>query len=102
MSGITHKLVNRLKSVANLIAAGLKAKRTSGRGLLSQYVEMARLRRLPNRISPSEYYDFDLYDDRKLDWAAKRRFLGWQSPVITGLQPPSWHALANDKSPITA
>lgn len=97
MSGITQTLANRLKSVANLIAAGFKAKRTSGRGLLSQCVEMARLWHLPNRISPSEYYDFNLYDDRQFDWAAKRRFLGWQSPVITGLQKTQWHALANDK-----
>jgi len=97
MNTFPHALTRRLLPLADLIAASVEARRSSGRGLLAQYVEMARLWRLPNRISPSEYFDFALYDSRKLDQAAKRRFLGWRSPVVPGLQKTQWHALANDK-----
>jgi hypothetical protein len=85
------------QSLAAFIAASVKAKRSSGTGILSQLVEIARLRQPPNCISPSEYYDFNLSDKRKLDWAAKNSYLGWRSPVITDLQNPAWRSLANDK-----
>ena len=97
MSSITHTLAARLKPLENLIAASIKARRTHGIGLVSQWLEIARLWRLPNRISPSEYYDFNLYDSRKFDRAAKRHFLGWRSPVVSSLEHTHWHALANDK-----
>lgn len=83
-------------SLTALITASIEAKRTSGKGMLSQLVEISRLRRPPNCVSPSEYYDFNL-SDNQLDWAAKSSYLGWRSPVITDLQNPAWHALANDK-----
>jgi hypothetical protein len=92
-----NPLKNIAQSLTSFIAASAKAKRSSDIGILSQLVELARLRRPPNCISPSEYYDFNLYDSQKFDWAAKKSFLGWRSPVIPSLQEPHWHALANDK-----
>jgi hypothetical protein len=92
-----HPLKKLVQSLAAFANASTNAKRSSGTGILSQLVEIARLRRPPNCISPSEYYDFNLSDNRKLSWAAKSSYLGWRSPVIRDLQKPAWHALANDK-----
>lgn len=86
-----------MNSLTSYIASGIKAKQTSGKGILSQFVEIAKLWRTPSRLSPSEYYDFQLYDDRKFDWATKKNYLGWRSPIISNLSSAPWHALANDK-----
>jgi glutathione synthase/RimK-type ligase-like ATP-grasp enzyme len=70
----------------------------SRKPLLAQFVEMLRLWQLPNRISPDEYFSFRLFDDARLSWEAKRRFLGRRAkPHVYALNQPSWRALAEDK-----
>jgi hypothetical protein len=66
--------------------------------VLNQVVEMARLWRLPNRISPDEYFTLRLFDDSRLSWADKNTFLGRRAkPHIYRFNDPGWRALAEDK-----
>lgn len=66
--------------------------------VLNQIVEMARLWRLPNRISPDEYFTLRLFDDSRLSWADKNTFLGRRAkPHIYRFNDPGWRALAEDK-----
>jgi glutathione synthase/RimK-type ligase-like ATP-grasp enzyme len=59
---------------------------------------MARLARFPNCISPSEYYELELFDDGRLDWNSKTTFLGYRAiRHYEKLNDRAWHAAANDK-----
>lgn len=73
------------------------AARRAGKPLVAQLRELLSLARAPNRLSPSEYYDFALYDDARHTPEAKRSFLGWRSTVVERMNERIWHALANDK-----
>ena len=97
MNNIFHRFRKLIRDVLSLVGASTKVKRETGKGIIPQLMEIARLWRNPNRLSPSEYYELKVYDDQKFDEKAKRNFLGWRSHLVSGLQPSSWHALANDK-----
>jgi hypothetical protein len=75
------------------------AARHSGKSLLAQAVEIARLALGPGQIRPAEYYAFRLYDDGLLSFAAKRRFLGERAQIALNqlCNQPAWRAIADDK-----
>lgn len=71
---------------------------TAHKPVRTQLLEMARLWRLPNRISPDEYFTLRLFDDSRLSWADKNTFLGRRAkPHIYRFNDPGWRALAEDK-----
>ena len=72
--------------------------RQTGKSVFAQFMEMARLIQLPNRVTPDEYFAMRLFDDTALDWTAKREFLGKRAkPHIYKVNHPAWQALADDK-----
>ena len=79
-----------------LITQAMNAHR-AGKPLWRQLNELLQLSRSPNHLSPSEYYDFALYDDARFNADDKREFIGWRSPITGAANSPIWHALANDK-----
>lgn len=81
----------------DLLRRARAARRETGKDLLVQAREILRLGQAPNRLSPSEYFDFGLYDDRRYDASAKATFIGWRSAVVERMNDRIWHALANDK-----
>lgn len=96
MRGGGNRITEARDAITRLLRAAFEAKRAAGKGLLSQLREMNELRRYPNCVSPSEYYDFGLYAPN-VDRATRHSYLGWRSPVINDLQRTEWRALANDK-----
>jgi hypothetical protein len=61
--------------------------------------EIFELYRGPGRLQPSEYFSFQLYDDKKYSKEEKRRFLSellhWR--IAYAVSDPKWEALIEDK-----
>ena len=78
--------------------AARQVRRRVDKSIVAQFAEMARLWRLPNRITPDEYYALCLYDDKRFDRATKATFLGHRAkPYVYRVNSRSWQALADDK-----
>lgn len=71
----------------------------SGKGVLGQLAEIARLNRTRNRIGAAEYYRYQLYDDGRFTPEAKRCFLGDRVhvPLIRAVNDLRWWAVCDDK-----
>ena len=76
-----------------------QAKVSSGKGLLAQVLEIARLQRAQGKIGPSEYFDYGLFDDRRYDNGAKQKFVGWsrESVINDTFNKIEWSGLSLDK-----
>lgn len=73
------------------------AKRECGTSFLSQLADFYALRRSPNLLGPSEYYEYRLYDPA-ISKEAKQTFIGYKTErIYEKLNDPSWHGTANDK-----
>lgn len=93
--GCRMKLIGKISELLNNANA---AKRKSGKNLIAQFQEIKSLASAPNLLSPSEYYQFGLYDDSVFNQASKSQFLGYKAQrLYEKLNHPAWHALANDK-----
>lgn len=82
----------------DLIPYALEARRQSGRGLLSQALDLLRLRFGEGRIGPAEYYFYRLFDAGH-DARSRGRFAGYRlcREIDQQLNQRPWRALANDK-----
>jgi len=83
---------------SDLIKAAFHAKAVSGKALYSQLFDMFRLWSMSGRLSPSEYYELKLYDDRRFSWDDKKAYMGYRAQsLLDKINHPQWHGLANDK-----
>jgi hypothetical protein len=75
------------------------AERLSGKPVFAQFVEMARLAYCEGKIRPSDYYNYELYNDELFSFSAKREFLGSRGAgsIYAGLNNVGWRATARDK-----
>lgn len=82
-----------------LSARAREARRQSGKPLIKQLLEFARLRQSAGRIGPSEYFDYSLFDDVKHDETSKRQFVGWsgETAINDRLNKLEWAVLSLDK-----
>jgi len=81
------------------LAQLLQARKTSGKGVVQQLLEIYRLNRGEGGIGPSEYFDYELYDDSRHPGDAKERFVGWreENTVNQAFNKEDWAALSLDK-----
>lgn len=75
------------------------ARRDTGKGFVSQAIEILRLRRGVGKLDPDEYYQYGLYNDQRFTWPEKEAFLGrrMEDGLIPILDESWWLGLANDK-----
>jgi len=90
--------MNPAAKLAGLYDQARRVSRSHGKSRWAQWSEIARLGRFPNCIGPSEYYELELFDDKRLDWRQKSAFLGYRAiRNYERLNDRAWHATANDK-----
>jgi hypothetical protein len=91
-------LLAKLRARAALVPEAFHARRTTGRGLLAQCADLARLRFGRTKLRAAEYYDFRLYDPRYTA-ADRRAFAGeWSKGEIhRRLNNKAWEVLMTDK-----
>ena len=67
--------------------------------MLSQLIELLRLRLLEGKIGPSEYYNYELYNDELFSFSAKRDFVGGKAKrkLYADLNGFHWRGIARDK-----
>lgn len=65
----------------------------------SQFQEIVSLRFFHNKLGPSEYYLYKLYDDRRHSLVEKKEFVGWRHSTVLdkALNCDQWRIFANDK-----
>jgi hypothetical protein len=87
-----HQIVNTFKK-------SFDTRRTTGKSILSQLIEMFRLRFLEGGIGPSEYYNYELYNDQLFPFSAKRDFVGGKATrkLYADLNSVQWRGIARDK-----
>ncbi len=61
--------------IGGLLAQAKHVRKTTGKSVAKQFFEIARLRAGPGKVGPSEYYEFCIYDDERLSWEAKKKFI---------------------------
>jgi hypothetical protein len=88
----------KIRSRLALIPEALHARRTTGRSLLAQCADIARLRLGRIGLRAAEYYDFRLYDPRYTA-ADRRAFAGEQfkKEIHRRLNNKAWEVLMTDK-----
>lgn len=75
--------------------AAHRASRKSGRSIVTQLVDIARLRLSRHGIRSDEYYDLNLFEKPSSDQAA---YIGaWAKDRVYRIQDPQWLAVGNDK-----
>ena len=83
--------------LAEIIANARRAKAQTGRGVIAQLIDIARLRLLGNGVLAETYFNFRLFDPG-IPFAAKARFAGpWIKNRIYRIQDPQTARLCNDK-----
>ena len=77
----------------------LKARKASGKSLLSLLLEIRRLRKGEGQVGLSEYFEYQLYDDNRLSDDDKGRFVGWrmENTINRAFNKEDWAALSLDK-----
>lgn len=90
--------MERLSGLAAAFPKARAVKRATGKPVWHQMAEMLRLRLGDGKLMPHEYFDLGLYDDRRFDGEAKRRFVGqWAKDDIYRANEGKWHAIGDDK-----
>ncbi len=80
---------------AEWMEAARRARRKSGRAIVAQLADIARLRLSRHSIQPSEYYDLGLFEKSHDD---QRRYVSfWAKDRVYRIQDPQWLAVGNDK-----
>ena len=82
----------------DILDSAVRVKKSTGKSIVSQLGEALRLRLSPSALSPSEYYEYHLFDDA-IAFAHKQQFIGWRrsSELDRSLNADNWRAYANDK-----
>jgi hypothetical protein len=90
---VGREIINTMREHASI------ARQESGKPLLSQAIEIVRLRQGAGKLDPDEYYQYGLYDDRRFTWEQKQQFFGrrMENGLIPILGEGWWLGLANDK-----
>jgi len=70
----------------------------SGKGLGAMIREIASLQFGPGKVSPEEYFLYELYNDQRYSPEAKRTFIGNSAPTVES----TWAEVVNDKPTLTA
>ncbi len=93
----------KLRARALLLPEAIHARRVTGRGLVSQFLDLARMRLRPLRLRSAEYYDFRLYDPR-YTMADRHAFAGdaYKKEIHLRLNNKAWEVLMTDKLAQTA
>lgn len=89
----------RYKKSFDLVSALKTANTQTGKRYGEMVKEIFRLGRGNGKLSPRDYFYYRLYDDKRLDWAAKTRFVSEDihAGVIAKCCDRSWWAVADDK-----
>ena len=87
------------RQIVNAFQKSLYARRIAGKPVLSQLIEMLRLRLSEGEIAPDEYYNYELYNDHLFSFSAKRDFVGGRAAakLYARLNSLRWGAIARDK-----
>lgn len=82
----------------SLFNSAMRVRKETGKSITAQFSEALRLRLSRTALSPSEYYEYHLYEDG-MAFDAKRDYLGWRKSreLDRALNLDSWRACANDK-----
>jgi hypothetical protein len=92
-----HTLLRKFPDVRIARTARLIQQRT-GKPVAEQLREIIALRRGPGRLSPADYYAYELYDDRRFTFAQKQEYVGWEPPLLSGrFNDPNWREICDDK-----
>ena len=90
--------MQRFAGVDTALSRARDVKRATGKPILHQLMEMLRLRLRNGKLMPNEYFDFELYDDRRFDTDAKHRFIGqWAKNAVYRVNQGAWRATGDDK-----
>lgn len=89
----------RYKKPFNLAAALTTARARTGKRYGEMVKEIFRLGRGNGKLTPSDYFYFALYDDKRFTWDTKTRFMSdhAHAGVIAKCCERSWWAVADDK-----
>ena len=82
----------------HIFNSAVRVRKETGKSITSQLSEALRLRLSKTALSPSEYYEYHLYEDG-IAFDDKRDYLGWRKrkELDRALNLDSWRACANDK-----
>lgn len=100
---ISNKIRSCLKTLKVTLQVisekGGVAKSDTGKSFFSQFIEIIALRYSYGKLSPDEYYQYCLYDDKRYTWDEKKRFFGriMENGLIPILREQHWIAIAHDK-----
>jgi glutathione synthase/RimK-type ligase-like ATP-grasp enzyme len=92
--------LGRARSTIQYLSSNTRvAKRDTGKSLASQLFEIARLRLGAGKLAADEYFQYQLYDDRRYSWNDKREFFGrfMEDDLVRVFKTRKWVGLANDK-----
>lgn len=83
----------------NLVRQTLETSKAGQKSFFSQISEILRLRFFHNKLGPSEYYLYRLYDDATYSFAQKAEFAGWRYSQYLDqrFNDDRWRIFANDK-----
>jgi Sugar-transfer associated ATP-grasp len=85
--------------IVRAVNKSLDARRIAGKPVLSQLIEILRLRFSEAEIRPDEYYNYELYNDHLFSFSEKLDFVGGraQAKLYARLNSRQWSATARDK-----
>lgn len=88
-----------VSQIYKLIRFARLAREQSGKSFMRQLIEIAQLRLGNKRLGPSEYYEFEIFDDRIFSPESKGQCVGWRASAALDLvrNHDYWRATANDK-----
>jgi hypothetical protein len=94
----TRDKLATIKSAPRIWKAALIVRDRTGKPIIDQMREIARLWLGSSRLPPSHYYAYELYDDSRYTFAEKKEFVGWGWQVLgRRLNNPEWTAICDDK-----
>jgi len=88
-----------MSRLVKLLRYAALAKKQSGKSYLRQGFEALRGAAAPNRLGLSEYYEFEVFNDRHYPGHSKQGCVGWRASanIDARLNHNHWRACANDK-----
>ncbi len=90
--------MRQLSGIGAALSRARHVKHATGKPVLQQLSEIARLRLGDGKVMPDEYFGFGLFDDRLHDAEAKRRFIGqWAKDGVYRVNEGGWRATGDDK-----
>lgn len=88
----------RLEAKLALVTAAREVRGLTGKGILRQFREIARLRFGVGRLRASEYYAYEVFDDELYGPSAKREVVSWNGLALyRRFNDRHWTAIGDDK-----